>query len=279
MKVRVLTSIGIAVFGLPVLFLSEYLVYPMAVALLAMVAMYEISSLTGFRKRLAVAIPSYLIAMAMPIVAYFSHYFTNKDSFEYLTICAGVLFAFLLYLFIYAVLKRGSVKFSEITSHFTMLLYISISFTALTLVRYITNGVYMFALVFVASWVCDVFAYFVGRAIGKHKLIVEISPKKTVEGSIGGIVCTTLAFALYGLIITLFDGPKPNYLVLVILGFALSIIAQFGDLICSLIKREHGIKDYGNIFPGHGGVLDRFDSILAVAPILYVICVLFPPFV
>lgn len=278
MKVRVLTSIGIAVFGLPVLFLSEYLVYPMAIALLALVAMYEISALTGFRKSFAVSIPSYLIVMAMPIVAYFSHHFTKKDSFEYLTICAGVLLAFLFYLYGYAVLKRGKVKFSEVTTHFTMLLYISISFTALTLVRYITNGVYMFALVFVASWVCDMFAYFVGRAIGKHKLIEEISPKKTVEGSIGGIVFTTLAFALYGLIITLFDGPKPNYLVLIILGFSLSIVAQFGDLICSLIKREHGIKDYGSIFPGHGGVLDRFDSILAVAPILYVICVLFPPF-
>ena len=148
MKVRVLTSIGIAVFGLPVLFLSEYLVYPMVIALLALAATYEIGAMTGFRKKPAVAIPSYLIVMAMPIVAYFSDRFTKKDSFEYLTICAGVLFAFLLYLYAYAVMKRGKVKFAEVTSHFTMVLYISISFTSLALVRYITNGVYMFALVF-----------------------------------------------------------------------------------------------------------------------------------
>ena len=274
MKVRVLTSIGIAVIGLPILFLSEYLVYPMAIALLALASMYEMTALTGFRSKPAVWVPSYILVMLMPIGAYFA----DANSFAYLTVCAGLLLAFLFYLFGYSVLKRGGVKFSDITMHFTTLLYISVSFTALALVRYITNGVYMFSLVFVASWVCDMFAYFVGRAIGKHKLIEEISPKKTVEGSLGGILCTTLAFALYGLIIKLFDGPSPNYLVLLLLGLVLSIVAQFGDLICSLIKREHGVKDYGNVFPGHGGVLDRFDSVLAVAPVLYVFCVLFPPF-
>ena len=152
-------------------------------------------------------------------------------------------------------------------------------FLAIIGLRYVEMGEYLFYLIFIGAWCADSFAYFVGVAIGKHKLIVEISPKKTIEGSIGGIVCTTLAFLLYGYIISLFDGaPTPNYIVLPILGFVLSVVAQFGDLICSLIKREHGIKDYGYIFPGHGGVLDRFDSVVAVAPVLYVICVFFPPF-
>lgn len=276
MKVRILTSIGIAVIGLPILFLSEYLVYPMAIALLSLAAMYEATAVTGFRSRPCVWVPSYLIVMAFPI----GSYFFNANSFNYILLVGGVLFAFLLYLFAYGVLMRGKVKFSDIGSHFTLMLYISVSFTSLSLVRYVDNGKYLFGLVFVACWVCDMFAYFIGMAIGKHKLIVEISPKKTIEGSVGGIVCTTLAFLLYGFIVSLFENaPTPNYIVLPILGFALSIVSQFGDLICSLIKREHGIKDYGNIFPGHGGVLDRFDSILAVAPVLYIICVSFPPFV
>ncbi len=274
MKVRVLTSIGIAVIGIPILILSEYLVYPMAIALLSLAAMYEITGLTGFRHKPFVWVPMYIIAMALPICSYFF----DANSFDFILISAGALFAFMMYLFGYAVLSRGKVKFADISTQVTLLFYISLAFTALSIVRYIKNGVYMFGLVFVASWICDMFAYFVGRAFGKHKLIEEISPKKTVEGSIGGIVCTTLAFALYGLIISLIGGPKPNYIVLVILGFILSIVAQFGDLIFSLIKREHGVKDYGNIFPGHGGVLDRFDSILAVAPLLYVFCVFFPPF-
>ena len=238
MKVRVLTSIGIAVFGLPILFLSEYLVYPMAVALLCLAAMYEMTALTGFRSKPLVWVPSYLIAVLMPIGAYF----VDADSFDYITACGGLLIAFLFYLYAYGVLNRGKVKFDSIAMHFTTQVYICLSFTALSLVRYIPYGAYIFALVFVGSWVCDMFAYFVGRAIGKHKLIVEISPKKTIEGSIGGIVCTTLAFALYGLIIRLLDGPEPSYVVLIILGFALSIIAQFGDLICSLIKRVQSLR-------------------------------------
>ena len=276
MKIRVLTSIGLAVVGLPILLLSEYLVYPMVLGLLGIIAIYEASAVTGMRKNLAVLIPSYLVVFAMPMVSYF---FRN-DQTEYLLICLFILVIFMMYLFAYAVLLRGKVAFADISSHLTMLFYISFSFTALSLVRYIENGAYIFALVFVASWICDTFAYFVGRAIGKHKLIEEVSPKKTVEGSIGGIVFATLAFMLYGFIVSMIDeSPSPRYIVLLVLGFVLSIVAQFGDLICSLIKREHGIKDYGAIFPGHGGVLDRFDSIIAVAPLLYIICLIFPPFV
>lgn len=273
MKVRILTAIGIAVFGLPILFLSEYLVYPIAIGLLSLIANYEMSGLTGLRKNLAAMIPAYLIAVAMPVVGYFM-----ADIGRYLIYSAFALFVYLMYLFGYSVIRKGEVKFSEIGAHFTGFAYITVSFTALCLVRYISNGVYYFALVFVASWVCDSCAYFVGRAIGKHKLIPEISPKKTVEGAIGGTLFATAAFALYGLIISLISELTPNYLALCIFGFVLAVVAQFGDLIASLIKREHGVKDYGNIFPGHGGVLDRFDSILSVAPILLALCVVFPPF-
>ena len=273
MKVRILTAIGLAIFGLPILFLSEYLVYPVAIGLLAVIANYEMSALSGMRKRYWVMIPAYLIALAMPIVGYYA-----RDIGKYLIISAFALFVYLMYTFGYAVVKKGAVKFSEVGEHFAGYAYITVSFTALCLVRYIHNGAYYFALVFVASWVCDSCAYFVGRAIGKHKLIPEISPKKTVEGAIGGTLFTVAAFALYGLIISSVSELVPNYLVLCILGLALAVVAQFGDLIASLIKREHGVKDYGNIFPGHGGVLDRFDSILAVAPILLAFCVVFPPF-
>lgn len=274
MKVRILTSIGIAILGLPILFLSEYLVYPIAISFLSLVALFEMSGLTGFRKCLWVMIPAALLAAALPIFAYCA-----IDITKFLLTSAAALFAYLMYIFSYAVLKRGRVNFSEISAHFTTVAYITVSFMTLSLVRYIENGVYYFALVFVASWVCDVFAYFVGRALGRHKLIPEISPKKTVEGAIGGVVCTTLCFVLYGFIISLITEFTVKYLTLAIFGFVLSVVAQFGDLIASLIKREHGVKDYGNIFPGHGGVLDRFDSILAVSPFLLALCVVFPPFV
>ena len=274
MKVRILTSIGIAVFGLPLLFLSEYIVYPIAVALLAAVAIFEMSALTGMRRNLPVSIPAYLLALALPIAAYFA-----SDRVElFVSLIFALLAVYMFYLFGYAVIKRGAIRFADLSAHLVTTAYIVISFTSLSMLRYIPRGVYLFSLVFVASWVCDVFAYFVGRAIGRHKLIPEVSPKKTVEGAIGGVVFTTGAFALYGYIVTLLDGPSPNYITLLIFGLVLSIVAQFGDLIASLIKREHGIKDYGFIFPGHGGVLDRFDSIIAVAPVLLMLCLFFAPF-
>ena len=110
-------------------------------------------------------------------------------------------------------------------------------------------------------------------------MIPEISPKKTWEGAVGGVFFTVVAFLVYGIIISLVTTDvRPNYIVLAILGLVLSVVSIVGDLIASLIKREHGAKDYGYIFPGHGGVLDRFDSALAVAPVLFAICMLFPPF-
>lgn len=275
MKVRVLTSLGLALFGIPVLLFSSYIVYPIVVALFALIGVHEMMNTLGIRKDAALALPAYIAALTFPILAYYMS--------ERVSTLVGIffvsVFALMLYFFGYAVVRKGNVLFSSISSHLVTLIYIIGSFTALSLVRYIPNGVYYFGMVFIASWVCDIFAYFSGRAFGKHKLIPEVSPKKTVEGAIGGVICTTLAFLLYGFIVSRFSGsPVPNYPVLAILGFTLSIVSMFGDLIASLIKREHGIKDYGKLFPGHGGVLDRFDSILAVAPILLAICIYFPPF-
>ena len=136
----------------------------------------------------------------------------------------------------------------------------------------------MVVLAFMIAWATDTFAFATGKLFGKHKLIPEISPKKTVEGAIGGIVFATLAFLLYGFGVELFTDLTANYLVLAISGAILAVISQIGDLIASLIKREHGVKDYSNLLPGHGGIMDRFDSILAVSTPLIFISLLFKLF-
>jgi phosphatidate cytidylyltransferase len=120
----------------------------------------------------------------------------------------------------------------------------------------------------------DIFAYFTGYFFGKHKLIPEISPKKTIEGSIGGILFCILAFLLFGLIVSAQTTTVPNYIGLGALGLLVSVFAQIGDLFASLLKREHNIKDFGNIFPGHGGIMDRFDSVIAVCPLLLIVCLI-----
>jgi phosphatidate cytidylyltransferase len=132
-------------------------------------------------------------------------------------------------------------------------------------------------MIFIGAWSTDTFAYFTGRLFGKHKLIPDISPKKTVEGSIGGIIFCAIAFVLYGFIIASINkfSAEPNYIILSCVGIVTAIIAQLGDLSASALKRNYNIKDYGAIFPGHGGVLDRFDSVMAVAPFIMLICTIF----
>ena len=127
---------------------------------------------------------------------------------------------------------------------------------------------YIYLLVFIGAWITDTFAYFVGRVAGRHKLIPDISPKKTVEGSIGGIVFCVAAFVGFAFIIGI-EYIGVGWLILS--GVIVSVVSQIGDLSMSAIKREHGIKDYGRVFPGHGGVLDRFDSVLAVSSVMTVI--------
>ncbi len=276
MKTRILTALVMAVVGIPLLIFSQYIIYPIAAGILAVFSIYEMSGVIGVRKNLALTDPAYIVALITPIFAYF---FSHRVT-DFIFIALLVIVAVMLYMFGYAVVMRGEVKFADVATHFTTFTYITVAFNAITLVRYLPYGVYCFALIFVGSWVSDVFAYFVGCAIGKHKMIPEISPKKTWEGAVGGVFFTVVAFLVYGIIISLVTTDvRPNYIVLAVLGLVLSVVSIFGDLIASLIKREHGAKDYGYIFPGHGGVLDRFDSALAVAPVLFAICMLFPPFV
>ncbi|MBN4067789.1 phosphatidate cytidylyltransferase [Alkaliphilus transvaalensis] len=123
---------------------------------------------------------------------------------------------------------------------------------------------FMIWLVFIIAWATDTSAYFSGYLFGNKKLCPEISPKKTVEGAIGGICGSVLASAAFAYIMI----PEQMFLV-ILLGFLGSITSQIGDLIASAIKRHAGIKDFGNIVPGHGGILDRFDSIIFTIPLVY----------
>jgi phosphatidate cytidylyltransferase len=124
-------------------------------------------------------------------------------------------------------------------------------------------------------WVTDTFAYFSGRLFGKHKLIPAVSPKKTVEGAIGGAVFCALATLLYGFIVQKAYGVIPNYPVLILGGLMIAAVSQIGDLVFSAIKRQYGIKDYGMMLPGHGGLLDRFDSCIAVSVLITLISTYF----
>ncbi len=277
MKTRLITSAVIVAIFLPLLIFSEFITYPIALALLAFIAVYEVLKAIGTHKNFFVAIPAYLLGAALPFSAYFA-----SDIYLYLLILAALIFSFLIYIMGVGVFSKGKLPFAIMSEAFVMVAYVVVSFSSMALIRYIDMqaGKYLIFLVFIAAWCSDSCAYLTGYFFGKHKLIPEVSPKKTVEGAVGGVVGATLAYGLYGFVVSLIEpSVEVNYIALAVFGFVLAIVSQIGDLVASLLKREHGIKDYGKLFPGHGGVMDRFDSIFAVSTILLILCLIFPPFV
>ena len=149
------------------------------------------------------------------------------------------------------------------------LIYIPAMFSFMKLILNMEYGRFYILYVFCGAFISDTFAYLVGSKFGKTKLAPDISPNKTVEGSIGGICGVILSFVIITMVGNLKFGIYGNVFYWLLVGIAASVAGQFGDLTASAIKRYCKIKDFGNIMPGHGGVLDRFDSLMFVAPIVY----------
>jgi phosphatidate cytidylyltransferase len=232
----------------------------------------------GVKKKYFLVIPAYLFSLTFPIVAFFVK---SGDTRDFLVLIAALLFAYMIYLMAVAVFSKGNLSFAKMAESYTAVTYVSVSYTSLSLIRYLKAdvGVYYLMLVFIVAWMCDACAYLIGSLFGKHKLIPEISPKKTVEGAIGGVVFGAISFIVYGFILDSFiPNMVVNYPFLALFGTVLALVSQIGDLVASLLKREYGAKDYGNILPGHGGIVDRFDSILAISTVLMTVCMVFPPF-
>lgn len=260
MKIRIITSIFAICIFLPVLYFSDTMFFCFAMAVVAVASVYEMMRCMGIKK-LYITIPVCLWASVFPFLV---RYITNIAAFAMIAfICGGV---YIMYLFTLSLLSHGKFQITEAATLFTVSLYIIAAITSIVYIRdFRVHGEYIYLLVFIGAWVTDSFAYFTGMFIGKHKLIPDVSPKKTIEGSIGGIVFCTAAFVGFGIVTDAFFGTSANLIFLALGGVIVSVISQIGDLVMSLIKRHYGIKDYGKIFPGHGGMLDRFDSILAVS--------------
>ncbi|MBO5550699.1 MAG: phosphatidate cytidylyltransferase [Lachnospiraceae bacterium] len=182
-----------------------------------------------------------------------------------------VLVVLLIALMICYVLQFPQFPTSKMMQVFFGVIYVGIMLSFVYLTRMSEQGLKLVWLIFIASWICDTCAYLSGMVLGKHKLTPQLSPKKSVEGAIGGVIGAALVGLLYGIIIKLGDAAwVPG----VICGIG-AVISQFGDLTASAIKRNHDIKDYGTLIPGHGGILDRFDSVIITAPIVYILSQVF----
>ena len=221
----------------------------------------------GALGKISLTAPAYLFAVAFPFLL---RYMNSAVSVAIIGAISALLY--LIYVFAHIIWSHGKLSFGNGLSAYTLSLYIIFALTAIVYIRdYKDIGQYIYFLIFLGAWITDIFAYFTGVFFGKHKLIEDVSPKKTIEGSIGGICFCALSFVALGIITEYFFDRNANLLFLVASGIVISIVSQIGDLIMSVIKRHYGIKDFGKIFPGHGGMLDRFDSILAVS--LGMVCV------
>ena len=188
---------------------------------------------------------------------------------------AALVFAFMAMMFLYVFRFPGYQSQQVMTAYFN-LFYACVPFSFVYLTRELEYGIYLVWLIFISSWICDTCAYFAGVTLGKHKLAPVLSPKKSVEGAIGGVVGSVAVGALFSwLLLAPAVGDNNVIWMVAIISGAGAVISQVGDLAASAIKRNHDIKDYGKLIPGHGGVMDRFDSVLFTAPIIYYLSVLF----
>ena len=274
MKTRIITAVVALCLLIPVLIFSDTVVFPIVLALCTVVALYEMLACIKLKAAWVLSVPLYLVAAGLPFLIRYS---ADRELVRQVGLVASLVLS--LYFFAVLTFSHGKYKLSDVATCFMTAFYIIAGFNSILVLRdFEVGGEYVYLTVFLGAWVTDTFAYFCGMLFGqggKHKLIPDVSPKKTVEGSIGGIVFCVLAMLIYGAVINQTTELTANYAVLAIGGLLASVVSQIGDLCMSLIKRTYGIKDYGKLFPGHGGVLDRFDSVIAVAVVLAAFCSFF----
>lgn len=269
MKTRIITSaVGIAI-GIAILFLSDTIVFNLAVAAITIIMLHELFAANKCNNSKVMMTVCYVFAAFTPL----SYFFEILIPYRTAVASVGIFIMFASYIY-----GHKELKFEHVFFMVSSTALITYSMNCLIELKNMhpAFGVILVLLALCGAWIADSGAYFVGTFLGKTKLCPEISPKKTVEGFIGGLISNGLFFDIIVLVYVSFFMPQstdivwnPNYILLFVLGILCAAIGTLGDLTASIIKRQCGIKDYGNIMPGHGGLLDRFDSVLFVVPFMF----------
>ncbi|MBP3411989.1 MAG: phosphatidate cytidylyltransferase [Oscillospiraceae bacterium] len=276
MLVRILT----AAVGLPLLLAIVLLLPPIGTAVLfglaCMIAAYEMLWRTRLWRNKGAVVLTALMGAAVILWSWCKGCGILTGEQLWLSALVG-LFVFFSILFCQLLAGHGKVKVQSIAAVLFAGFVYPFMLGALVRLRSMNGGEFYILVAFLLSMVADSGAYFVGRALGKHKLAPVISPKKTVEGAIGGALVNVLAMLGYTLLLNkCFGFAQVNYIYAAIYGLLGAGASIIGDLTLSVIKRQVKIKDYGNLMPGHGGILDRFDSTMMVAPLVEILLLLIP---
>ena len=294
-KTRVVTAVCMVMILIPFIFFGGYFFYGLCFVL-AFIGTYELVKMHNRKfnlpKFLDFIVP--LLSASMVIVGMISNLILKSDNYKF------ILFGILMIVIVLLItsLVYSEVKVSDSFFYIGSILYGGLSFAVIAAIRNIDiyavnnlllgsldinlSGLFIFVYIYFTTIFTDIGAYSIGCRIGKHKLIPSVSPNKSVEGAIGGSVCGTIVgtlclvlsehfigFNLFGI-----NSLGLKIVVIFIVSFMLTIVSQIGDLIASKLKREYEIKDYGNLFPGHGGVMDRFDSVILTCAVFFVILTL-----
>ncbi|WP_455618901.1 phosphatidate cytidylyltransferase [Eisenbergiella sp.] len=266
---RLMSSVVLVILAL-VLLLTGGGVLALGMLILSLIAFRELTKACGViaegQKNNALEAVGYA-----GIVLYYLVVYGSKNPVYWVGMLALI---FLGMMFVY-VFSFPRFRAEQVMTAFFCAFYAPVLFTFIFLTRNLPNGIYMVWMIFISSWICDTCAYLTGMAVGKHKLAPVLSPKKSIEGAVGGIVGSALVGAAFGYFALerVFADQNVTWIAALICGVG-AVISQVGDLAASGIKRNHDIKDYGKLIPGHGGIMDRFDSVLFTAPIIYYLAIL-----
>lgn len=228
-------------------------------ALISLIGMYELYRVMKIEKN-PMGVIGYLTALSYYGLVWF-------EGHHYVTLMAIVALMVMMSLYVFTFPRF---KTEEVTVAFFGVFYVAVMLSYLYQVRVMADGRYLVWLIFISSWGCDTSAYCVGVLFGKHKMAPVLSPKKSIEGAVGGVAGAALLGFLFATAFgsSMTDVANPQAACTAACAIA-AVISQIGDLAASAIKRNHNIKDYGHLIPGHGGILDRFDSMLFTAPAIF----------
>jgi phosphatidate cytidylyltransferase len=258
-KQRIITAVIAAALFIPIVFYGKT-PFILLVYLMGTIALYELCKMKKIPFWSLPGMISLLILWIFLAPGQYNILFSSIGYNREQVILIGILLLLML-----TVVTKNRYTFDDISFVVLSALYVGIGFHYFLLTREASNGLLYIFYALLLIWATDSGAYFIGKSMGKHKLWPEISPNKTIEGSIGGVICALIVAVCFSLFSSI-DIPLGKLLV----GTAvLSVLGQLGDLVESAFKRHYDVKDAGNILPGHGGILDRFDSLLFVFPFIH----------
>lgn len=253
-KTRLISGILLVIAALLTIISGGYVLFftLLCISLIGMQELYKAMGIHEDRTGL-LEIVGYLGA-----VLYYISLLLGFESYGLMAVLVSLILVMFVYVFTYPKYHAN-----QVMAAFFGVVYVAVMLSFILMTRNLPDGKFIVWLIFLCSWGCDTCAYCVGMLIGKHRMAPVLSPKKSVEGGVGGVVGAALLGVIYA---AATQGPMVEYAVICGIG---ALISMVGDLAASAIKRNQGIKDYGKLIPGHGGILDRFDSVIFTAPVIY----------